>query len=346
MRRLFLTAGLVLGLAATTVTAQEAAPHEVNAKGNEKNDRGLFNHLDVALSLGSSGIGVDFAMPVTSWVQLRMGYTYMPRFHYDMKFEIQVGDEKESKYDALGNRVETKFDRLAAMLKDLTGYDVDDEVWMTGRPTYHNFKFMVDVFPFKYDKRWHVTAGFFWGPTRFANAYNKTEEMPSLLAVGIYNRLYENTMASYAKGFPYDPIISIGGYEIDGKSEVEAMYERLSKYGRMGMLVGTKNDGTPYLMEPGSDGMVKAEVHVNSFKPYMGVGYGGRLIKKNDRLHLGVDLGLMFWGKPSILTHDGTDLANDVKGSTIDGKVGDYVRIVKKIKVFPALDLRLIYNIF
>lgn len=341
MKRFLLSAGLALGFAATTVTAQDNKP--VSA---EKSDKGILNHLDVALSLGSSGIGVELASPVTDWARVRMGYVYMPRFHYDMCFDIQVGDTKESKYDANGNRVETKFDRLAVMLKDLTGYDVDDEVWMTGRPTYHNFKFLVDVFPFKRNRRWHVTAGFFWGPSRFANAYNKTEEMPSLLAVGIYNRLYENTMASYAKGFPYDPIISIGGFEIDGKSEVEAMYERLSNYGRMGMMVGVRNDGTPYMMEPGSDGMVKADVYVNSFKPYLGAGYYGRISKKYDQWHLGVDLGLMVWGNPSIVTHDGTDLARDIKGSTIDGKVGDYVRFVKKLKAFPTLDVRLVYNIF
>lgn len=93
----------------------------------------------------------------------------MPHFNYDMEFEIQVGDSKENKYDAQGNRVQTKFDKMAAMLEDLTGYKVDDVVTMTGHPTYHNFKFLVDVFPFKNNKHWHVTAGFFWG--RFQGSY-------------------------------------------------------------------------------------------------------------------------------------------------------------------------------
>ena len=342
MKRLF-SICIVLGLASTSVLAQDY--QFLNADQGARYN--IFNHLDASVTLGTTGIGLEVASPITNWAQLRLGYSFMPHFNYDMEFDIQVGDKKESKYDAQGNRVETKFDRLATMLENLTGYVVDDEVTMTGRPTYHNFKFLVDVFPFQNDKRWYVTAGFFWGPSRVAKAFNKTEEMSSLLAVGIYNRLYENTMASYAKGFPYDPIISVGGIDIDGKTEVEAMYQRLSKYGRMGIHIGDRvSDDTPYMMEPGSDGMVKAEVRVNSFKPYLGIGYGGRISKKMDRLHIGVDLGVMYWSKPSVLTHDGTDLAQDIKDGTIKGKVGDYVDLIKGTSFFPVLDVRLVYSIF
>ena len=98
----------------------------------------IFNHLDAAVTLGTTGIGVEVASPVTNWAQLRLGYAFMPRFHYHMNFDVQVGEVKESKYDANGNRVETKFDKMAALLEDLSGYKVNDEVEMIGRPTYHN----------------------------------------------------------------------------------------------------------------------------------------------------------------------------------------------------------------
>jgi hypothetical protein len=57
-------------------------------------DRNIFNHLDASVTLGTTGIGVDLASPVTNWAQLRVGYAFMPRFNYDMQFEIQVGDTK------------------------------------------------------------------------------------------------------------------------------------------------------------------------------------------------------------------------------------------------------------
>ena len=319
----------------------------------------IFNHLDAAVTLGTTGIGVEVASPVTNWAQLRLGYAFMPRFHYHMNFEVQVGDTKESKYDANGNRVETKFDKMAALLEDLSGYKVNDEVEMIGRPTYHNLKVMVDVFPFQNDKRWHVTTGFFLGPSKIADGYNVTEAMPSLLALGMYNRLYDKAMVSYEsvqkfrRGeiplYEIIPIFSIGQYEINSPTEIETLYKMMHSNGRMGMPLGKKTDEAgnsyTYMMEPNEDGMVKAEVRTNSFKPYLGVGYGGRLLKNDDRFHVAVDLGAMFWGgSPRIITHDGTDLAKDVHD--INGKVGDYVEIVKGFNFFPVLEVKLVYSIF
>ena len=40
----------------------------------------IFQHLDVSLIAGTAGIGIDVATPVTEWVQLRLGYEFMPRF--------------------------------------------------------------------------------------------------------------------------------------------------------------------------------------------------------------------------------------------------------------------------
>lgn len=165
----------------------------------------------------------------------------------------------------------------------------------------------------------------------------------------------EKTLASYdsymsGETFVPEPIFTYkfsNGfiYEIGGPRLIESLATRFNSYGRMGMHVGDYDDGTPYLMEPGDDGMVRADVKVNAFKPYFGAGYGGRLLKDNDRFHIAVDLGAMFWGgSPHIVTHDGTDLTRDV--SDISGKVGSYVRLAKKFKVFPVLDVRLIYNIF
>ena len=48
---------------------------------------------------------------------------------------------------------------------------------------------LVDVFPFKNNKHWHFTAGFYWGNSTIGKAYNTTEDMPSLVAVGIYNNM-------------------------------------------------------------------------------------------------------------------------------------------------------------
>lgn len=320
----------------------------VSAQGSlrEKLDEfHVFNHLDASVTLGTTGIGFDVSTPVGDYAQLRVGYAFMPSFHKSMYFDVQVGETAESKYDKNGNRVETKFEKMAGALEEVTGFKVDDQVEMIGMPTYNNLKVLVDVFPFQEDKRWHVTAGFFLGPSQIAKAYNATEAMPTLLAVGIYNTFRDKTLASYAEGWPYPTVVQFGPFELSDGDIIEQLAKRFNRYGRMGVCVGKFDDGSTYLMEPGVDGMVRATMKANAFKPYLGAGYGGRLLKNNDKFHIAVDLGAMFWGgSPRIVTHDGTDLVYDV--SDIKGKVGDYIKIAKFFKVFPVLDVRLVYNIF
>lgn len=329
---------------------------------------GVFNHLDAAVTMGTTGLGVDLSAPVGDYVALRTGFAFMPRFEYKMTFGIQVGDFAERKYDAAGNRVETKFDRMAGLLKDITGYDVDDEVDMIGKPSFYNFKLMVDVFPFKGNKHWHVTAGCYWGPSKIADAFNTTEDMPSLMAVALYNNIYDKLKNG-------DPIVTYQGTEV--KIENEAIKKRILNYGRMGMHLGdwkynmvathdqgdgkytpswfpddvvSEEDivyrkGTPYMMEPDKDLMAKASMKVKRFRPYVGVGYGGRLFKNDSRYQVSFDCGVMFWGgAPKLVTHDGTDLMYDVEN--IGGQVGDYVDIARKMKAYPVLNLRIVRSLF
>ena len=101
----------------------------------------------------------------------------------------------------------------------------------------------------------------------------------------------------------------------------------------------------PYRMEPDKDCTASAKVEVNSFRPYLGFGYGGRLLKNDDRYNISFDAGVMFWGgTPNIITHDGTNLSKDVQN--IEWKVGDYVRFIKGVKAYPVLNLRITRRLF
>ncbi len=304
----------------------------------------VFQNLDVSVTAGTTGIGIDVASRVHEMVQLRLGYEFMPRFNKSIYFPVEVGGQPAVAYDANGNRVETTFDRLSSMLHDLTGFKVDEEVEMVGKPTVNNFKFLVDVFPFA-DKHWHVTGGFYWGPSQFAYAENSTTAMTSLLAVSMYNQIYEKCVKD-------EPIISIKG---DGTAQnpgmnvflTEAYRQKIVNYGRMGFHVGDdKQTGEAYVMEPdAASGMVKVRAKSNSFKPYLGFGYGGRLLNDRDDWQVSFDAGMMFWGgKPDLYTHDGTNLTKDVKNIT--GKVGDWVDLMGGIKVYPVLSVRFTKTIF
>ena len=336
----------------------------------------IFQHLDVSVIVGTAGIGIDLATPVTEWAQLRLGYEFMPRFTKRMSFEMTINGQPARSYDEDGNRQETRFDKLKEFMYSFTGYDIEDHVDMIGKPTLNNFKFLVDVFPFKNNKHWHFTAGFYWGSSKFAEAVNSTEAMVSLVSAGIYNKMY----TSAKNGDPlitFDPnqFHSLNGVGIEMPEEVR---KKFLDYGDMGFSVGyfshdiTDADGNvlisktmvdtkgktvrrPYIVEPDEDGMVRATASSNSFKPYLGFGYGGNLLKKRNDWKISFDCGAMFWGgTPNLVIYhglklpDGTyrdvSLTEDVVN--IGGQVGSYVKVFKALKVYPVLSLRVTKRIF
>ena len=308
----------------------------------------MFNHLDLGVTLGTTGIGLDAAMPVGDYVKLRTGFEVMPRFNYDMNFGVES-------FDGTGTSIDqSTFNRMADVLYGLTGFKVDQNVTMKGKPTMWNFKFMVDVYPFKNNKHWHFTAGFHWGPSKIAEAVNAQEDSPSLFAVGMYNHIYDVAYQDWVLNIPTPIFVT----ETTGPIYLDPTIEKtILSMGRMGIPIGkyshdmtdaqgnVHKQGETYYMLPNENSMVTVEARTNSFKPYLGVGYEGRLIKGNDNYKIGFDAGLMFWGgTPSIITHDGMDLANDVED--INGKVGDYVKLIKGVKAFPVLNLRITRRIF
>jgi hypothetical protein len=238
-------------------------------------------------------------------------------------------------------------------LYEFTGYDIEDHADMIGKPTINNLKVLVDVFPFKNNRNWHFTAGFYWGPSKFAEAENTTETMVSLVSAGIYNSMYEKAIAGeplidFSK-FPDLPDVS---YKL-----TEPVIEKFKSFGRLGFAVGYYSHdfvdskgvehkaGERYIVEPNEDCMVLVEAKSLSFKPYFGFGYGGRLMKNRDDWKISFDCGAMFWGgTPDLIVHDGVNLTKDVEN--INGQVGTYVDILKAFKVYPVLSLRLTKRIF
>lgn len=311
----------------------------------EKTNRAkAFDHLDFGVTAGTTGLGFDIATPICDFAQVRAGFSYMPKIKPTMHFGVQVGDDPATS--------QSKFDKMSGMLESFTGNEIDSQIDMIGEPTFYNFNLIVDVFPLK-NKNWHISAGFYYGPSSIAKAYNTTEDMPSLIAVCMYNQMYE----FFTEGEYWDKPVLGNDIYIDPQMGM-TMQEKFENYGRMGIYLGEYSKdmydsdgniihkkGDPYIMEPDKNNMAKAKFKVNQFKPYLGFGYNGNLLKNNNKYKIGFDCGIMFWGgTPSVITHDGTDLIKDV--DNVRGKVGDYVDVANKFKVFPSINLRISKRLF
>lgn len=333
-----LTALIITGIAAifslqaqVTVASKSLSATESDSIKTESifNRYGILNKLEVGMTLGTTGIGFEAASSLTEWAKVRIGLSFVPQIDIPMSFGLTTYSDNSI--------ISNKFDDIKDLMYQLSGYEMNNTIDINSTPKMVNFKFLVDVYPLK-NKHWHLTLGFYTGPKCVAKAINTMTEMPSLLAVGMYNRLYDYTLND---GFIDNPIYN--DIYLDPE-QADKLKEKLESYGRLGIHIGDFKDGSPYYMEPGKDGTVNAKAYVNTFRYYAGFGYGGAL-SGDKRWNISVDAGAMFWGgSPKVITHDGVDMADEL--INVRGKVGDYLRMMKSLKVYPVLEMKLSYTFF
>ena len=295
----------------------------------------VANHLSVGVEFGMAGIGFEVSTPVTRWVELRAGLDWFPHFKVPVTFDINTfADGMPS----------NQFSHVQELLYDLTGLTIDNEITMNGSTDMVNFKLLADVYPFQNNRHWHFTAGFYAGTATIAKMKNAKSEMPDLVALNIYNRAYE-----YFVNIENIYDVPIGGGIYMDPEQVAYYQQRFKAYGHMGIHIGDFKDGTPYIMEPAPDGTVSARAVVNHFKPYLGAGYSTWL-DKDKKWKFSVDVGALFWGgAPSVINHD-YKLDRDINFTKdlidIEGKAGNYMRVVKALPVYPMVMVKFSYNIF
>ena len=302
-----------------------------------------FTKWNVGVNLGTTGVGIDVATPLTEHVRARAGFSFMPKFDYNMHFGVEVRNKDGEVLES------SRFQKMAELLEQLTGTEVDQSVSMVGQPHMWNAKLLFDVYPFP-NRHWFVTAGFYAGQSMIARAENSIYDAPSLVAIAMYNKMYMKSLNG-------QPLISYNDQDIYNLE----LQNKLLEYGRMGVNVGTDKDGKPIIMEPDNNNMVVVDVKANAFKPYLGFGYEGSPFSDKS-YKLGFDAGILFWGgKPSAtttataaaptVTRDefwndvyeyptyNIDLTRDA--DEITGKPGDYIKLLKAFVVYPVLEFRI-----
>lgn len=295
------------------------------------NDNNVFNTIEIGANIGTTGLGLELASPMTDWAKLRVGFDWMPPFKIPMSFSMDSYTD--------GQISDERFDKIQKTMYEMTGMTIDKDVDMESKPTMTTLRVLVDVYPFKNNRHWHFTAGFFYGGNSVGKSLNKMTEMPSLLALNMYDRMYTNITADdFIDKIIDEPIFN--DIYLDPEIAME-MQEQFMSMGKLGVHVGDYKDGTPYMMMPDKDGTVSAKAIVNRFRPYVGFGYGGALTS-DGKWQVSFDAGVQFWGgTPKVTTHDGTVL-NDLEN--LRGKVDDYMDLMKAIPVYPTVDFRISYR--
>jgi hypothetical protein len=95
-----------------------------------------------------------------------------------------------------------------------------------------------------------------------------------------------------------------------------------------------------YFLEPDANGHIDACMKVNSFRPYVGLGWG-RGVPKNHTLGFSVDLGVQFWGKPEVYLQ-----GDKMEKGNFDNEDGGIVKDLIDISIYPTLTFRLTGKFF
>lgn len=159
-------------------------------------DKNMFNHVAVGVSLGTTGIGIDAAAPIGNYVQVRAGVDFFPNIK--MSTDLDISTPYSGSVSNIPSSVEVE-----------------------GKAGFTNGKLLFDVYPFR-SSSFHVTAGAYFGSSKIVRAYNK--ENGALSTISDYNNQVEAGL------IPGDKIgVELGDYllEPDDKGNVEASIKTL-----------------------------------------------------------------------------------------------------------------------
>ena len=316
-----------------------------------------MNHMDVGVNVGTMGLGIDVAMPIGDYVRVRAGYTYMPSFTLHADFPIHRASAFVDKFGKINEKlakngidITLPYFKEEKELMDIYNngnWEAKDYITLKMKPNMHQFKFLVDVLPFKNNKHWSFTAGFFVGPSVIGNACNVEKDTPILRAVNLYNSRYYRDYVLHEMDFQY--------VDANGKlhhGEINSLTEFVKTNGLAGYTMGRFHDGRKALMLPGNDAKARAEMEVSKFRPYLGFGYNTHL-SKDKKWNMNIDVGIMFFcGTPRVYVDniykiDDSPLRLDENGNYLSGigidqygnYYGDIVRWNEEEVMYELVDV-------
>lgn len=159
--------GLCLASAALQASAQMA-----------DDDKQLFNHVGLGVSVGMDGIGFDVATTITPYAQARAGFSFMPKIKVK-DIDVSLAGIDKSAIDEYNQAV------AAGQVQGQRVDRIPDDLLIDGELKMSDFKLLFDLYPTK-TSPWRLTVGFYCGKSQFVNAYT-TNCQQQLSAITDYN---------------------------------------------------------------------------------------------------------------------------------------------------------------
>ena len=289
---------------------------------------GYFNHIDGAFTAGTTGLGIDLAFPLKDWGRLRIGGVWKPRGHYSDTYVVHMDNP------------EAYWGQFSALVSTFVGVKPEKYIEMEGKSSMNHFKMLVDLFPIKNHRNFHVTIGFFWGTSNYVTATSTPISGNTIAAIKTFNTLRQKAINNED--------IDLSFIGINTKSENlqeirEKLYRKIIEIGEVGIPLGERTDenGETHVVNAtiNDKDVIEVKAEVNSFKPYIGAGYEIP-IAKDKRTMIGIDAGILIWGgKPKVKVFEGL---SNLAGNNTAG----YLRSADKYPVYPEASIRISQRIW
>lgn len=121
---------------------------------------GVFNSVSVGVGAGLAGVDVEAATPITPYLALRGGLTFMPDFSINTEVDVEVNDPQ------------------AGMYNDTYSMDAKGSLKRTSG------QLLLNVYPFPRSSSFFVTAGAYFGGSSLVKIKGHSDELKDLIAQG------------------------------------------------------------------------------------------------------------------------------------------------------------------
>lgn len=130
---------------------------------NTLNERNIFNHLGVSVHAATTGFGFEVATPITNWVTMRVGGTFMPGF----KFSTDVDGEYDyiDSTTGFGDKYPFSMD-VDASLKRAQG------------------SLIFNIYPFGSRYNFFIAAGAYFGGSKILKIKGHSDELEAAMQAG------------------------------------------------------------------------------------------------------------------------------------------------------------------
>lgn len=179
---------LLLMLLAASATASTYGQSSIK----EARKTGFFTDLEVGITAGTTGLGLDISTPMSGWARLHLGGSFMPKAEYNARFSTEIGEGLSTKVQ------DSRFEKMTNTMQSFLGVAPTKYVDMEAMLHMNHFKLLIDVFPFKNNRHWYVTAGVYIGNGDIVTVRNSPQSMNNLVAMKAYNQMYSNALADKA----------------------------------------------------------------------------------------------------------------------------------------------------